>query len=107
MQVSLTVSVKSRGWRFQVRLRPADLLQDIKDAVVQNAAAVGETVVGFHSDCRWLMFETTAGAGAAAASGDGAGAGTGAAGGGGRCRSPWHVDMHTLTLLDDGVTRLL
>lgn len=60
VQAVITVSVPSRGWKFQVKLRPTDYLRDVMDAVSQRVfQGFGETVQQFNPDCQWVLGAVT------------------------------------------------
>ena len=64
VQAVVTVCIPSRGWRFQIRVRPTDYLTDVTEAVIDKALqAHGESVANFGADTRWELADVVGGAG--------------------------------------------
>lgn len=62
----VTVSVPSRGWRFQLKVRPSDFVRDLEEAVTQQVlAAFGDTVQSF--DGTWSLADVISADGAGGA----------------------------------------
>ena len=47
------MSVPSRGWRFPLRLRPSDFLQDVIDVVQAAVSGMGDAVAAISADAVW------------------------------------------------------
>lgn len=62
----VTVTVPSKGWRFQLKLRPTDYLRDVIECVGEKVAqGFGEQIQSFAPDCRWSIADAASvGAGA-------------------------------------------